>query len=274
MAEGPVPVMNLSPANNKTMMKPYGDVSNLLSWTQWWAAGKSTLPSPPLVSGAENPYSHDEPPLQDFVPNNAVGYTTTEYDSMPKQQYPEPPLIPPAFPGDSPVSLGSVDRRSSASSHPERRKRKRNTTERAAAESSGRYSSKKKKAPAAAEEAGESSKTRRKSQKTEAALVAPPPKEETDGYTQRIQERNRIASNKFRVKKREDAKKLKSHKEYMQRINRELSSCVANLTLEVYNLKMRLLQHTDCDCALIQDYIANEAHHYIHDLGQQQHSHN
>ncbi|RBA09643.1 hypothetical protein FPRO05_14342 [Fusarium proliferatum] len=53
----------------------------------------------------------------------------------------------------------------------------------------------------------------------------------------------------------------------MEQINRELSTCATDLTLQVYNLKMKLLQHTDCDCALIQEYIASEAHRYIQDLG-------
>ncbi|KAJ4198904.1 hypothetical protein NW759_016206 [Fusarium solani] len=95
--------------------------------------------------------------------------------------------------------------------------------------------------------------------------------QQADDHTGRVQERNRIASNKFRVKKREDAARLKSDEEDMERLNRDLATCVADLTLEVYNLKMRLLQHTDCDCALIQSYIANEANRYIKDLGTHQH---
>ena len=80
-----------------------------------------------------------------------------------------------------------------------------------------------------------------------------------------------MASNKFRVKKREDARRLKADEEDMERTNRDLSSCVADLTLEVYQLKIRLLQHTDCDCSLIQSYIANEANRYIKDLGDENH---
>jgi hypothetical protein len=36
--------------------------------------------------------------------------------------------------------------------------------------------------------------------------------------------------------------------------------------IQVYDLKMKLLQHTDCDCALIKDYIATEAQRYVKDL--------
>jgi hypothetical protein len=53
----------------------------------------------------------------------------------------------------------------------------------------------------------------------------------------------------------------------MEQINRKLLSSLADLTQQVYELKMKLLQHTDCNCHLIQEYIANEANQYIHDLG-------
>lgn len=97
--------------------------------------------------------------------------------------------------------------------------------------------------------------------------VASPNDNYGDETTKKIQERNRIASNKFRVKKREDAEQLRADELVMEEANRNLSRCVADLTLQVYNLKMQLLQHTDCDCALIQGYISNEARRYIHDLG-------
>ncbi|EGU81321.1 hypothetical protein FOXB_08166 [Fusarium oxysporum f. sp. conglutinans Fo5176] len=241
MAEGPLPIVNLNQMN-KEMMDTYGDVSNLPLWNQWWAAGKTTFPSPPQVPAAEIPYAQDELQLQDFVPNCAISYT--------------PVHVPPAPPEDG---------RSSTSSRPELRKRKRNTTESPAAKSPGRRSSKKQTKPKSGE-TGETSKTHRKS------LITPSPEEETDDYTCCVKERSRVASNKLRAKKRENAKKLKSDAEDMERINRHLSSCVADLTLEVYNLKMRLLQHTDCDCSLIQKYIADEAHHYISRLAQDQQS--
>jgi cell division protein FtsB len=81
-----------------------------------------------------------------------------------------------------------------------------------------------------------------------------------------MQERNRVASNKFCVKKREEAKKFQADEENREQTNRKLSSSVSDLTQQVYELKMKLLQHTDCDCHLIQEYIANEANQYIHDL--------
>ncbi|KAJ0129599.1 Uncharacterized protein HZ326_27309 [Fusarium oxysporum f. sp. albedinis] len=170
MAEVPVPVLNPNSMTNEVMMDTCGDVFNLTLGDQWWVAGKTAFPSPPQVSGVENSYARDKPQLQDFVPNYVMNDATTKYDSIPKQRYPELSPISQPFPGDSPISLNSEDRRSSAPPHPERRKRKRNTIECAAANSSGRRSSNKKGTQAAADETGDRSKTRRKSQETEAAL--------------------------------------------------------------------------------------------------------
>jgi septin family protein len=96
---------------------------------------------------------------------------------------------------------------------------------------------------------------------------SPQSDDELEDYSKKAQERNRVASNKFRVKKHEDAKKLRANEENMEQTNRKLSSSLANLTQQVYELKMKLLQHTDCNCHLIQEYIANETNQYIHDLG-------
>lgn len=84
-----------------------------------------------------------------------------------------------------------------------------------------------------------------------------------DGSIKVIQERNRIASNKFRAKKNEDLLRLKASEQDIRRVHRELSACVADLTLEVYELKMQLLQHSGCDCALIQRYLAHESQRYV-----------
>lgn len=91
--------------------------------------------------------------------------------------------------------------------------------------------------------------------------------DELDEYSKKFKERNRVASNKFRVKKRENAKKLRADEESMEQTNRKLLSSVSDLTEQVYEFKMKLLQHTDCDCRLIQEYLANEANRYIYGLG-------
>ncbi|KAH6976641.1 hypothetical protein EDB80DRAFT_829314 [Ilyonectria destructans] len=80
-----------------------------------------------------------------------------------------------------------------------------------------------------------------------------------DPRRQHIHERNRIAAAKFRLQKRDKASALASLEQAMEDQNRYLSTYFDSLTAEIYHLKMQLLQHTDCNCVLIQKYIANEA---------------
>ncbi|KAF4438883.1 hypothetical protein F53441_12704 [Fusarium austroafricanum] len=83
----------------------------------------------------------------------------------------------------------------------------------------------------------------------------------------KVKERNRRASNKIRVRKREEEKCLESTFNDIEKINRNLSACVKDLTQQIYGLKTELLQHVDCDCTLIQEYISHEAHRYVQDHG-------
>ncbi|KAM0343010.1 hypothetical protein ACHAPU_009040 [Fusarium lateritium] len=80
-----------------------------------------------------------------------------------------------------------------------------------------------------------------------------------DPRRRRVLERNRLAATKCRLRKRDEASALASQEQAMEDQNRYLSSCFDSLTTEIYHLKTQLLQHTDCNCVLIQKYIANEA---------------
>ncbi|KAG7404174.1 hypothetical protein Forpe1208_v003554 [Fusarium oxysporum f. sp. rapae] len=162
---------------------------------------------------------------------------------------------------------GSESRRGSSSTQSNKRKRKRTINQSAATKSPKHGSTEKKEIKA--EHSDPKSKARTKAQPAPKPMSTPSPQEAKgiDDYNRQVQERNRIASNKFRDKQRKVANKLRADEDDVERANRDLSSCVSDLTLQVYQLKMRLLQHTDCDCHLIQDYIANEAHRYIQDLG-------
>lgn len=82
----------------------------------------------------------------------------------------------------------------------------------------------------------------------------------------RLQQRNRQAASRFRARKRDDTEKLRVVEEESERQNQQLFQSVTELTQKVYQLKMQLLQHSDCDCSLIQNYIQNEAQRYIHGL--------
>ncbi|WZH40861.1 hypothetical protein QYS62_001799 [Fusarium acuminatum] len=80
-----------------------------------------------------------------------------------------------------------------------------------------------------------------------------------DPRRRRVLERNRIAANKCRIRKRDEALALASQKEAIEDQNRYLTTCVDSLAVEIYHLKTQLLRHTECNCVLIQNYIANEA---------------
>ncbi|KAH7243823.1 hypothetical protein B0J15DRAFT_501185 [Fusarium solani] len=89
------------------------------------------------------------------------------------------------------------------------------------------------------------------------------PTQHSNNHIKRIQERNRIASNKLRIKQREKQLKLKSSQQDLEHIHRDLSTYVADLTFEVYKLKMQILQHSGCNYTLIQNYLVHESSRYI-----------
>ncbi|KAJ4317644.1 hypothetical protein N0V84_007243 [Fusarium piperis] len=239
------------------------------SWGQWWSADAFTLPVSFEGPDAVQSYCpQGDVQYSDFSPSQSIGFSPDWAKFSNTHEYPVPPSISESpLPEQSPSA--SESRRGSVSTLPDKKKRRRSTAKRTTAKSPGRGSNRKNKSQATAEEWPQESKSRR-AQYTNTDGSASS-EQVGDKYSRLVQERNRVASNKFRIKKREDAKRLKADEEDMERINRDLSSCVADLTLEVYQLKIRLLQHTDCDCALIQSYISNEAQRYIQDLDDENH---
>ncbi|KAH7248377.1 hypothetical protein B0J15DRAFT_62556 [Fusarium solani] len=89
------------------------------------------------------------------------------------------------------------------------------------------------------------------------------PAQRGNSRVKRIQEQNRIASNKLRAKQREEQLRLESREQDLERIHRDLSTCVADLSFEIYELKMQLLQHSECNCTLIQNYLVHESSRYV-----------
>ncbi|KAI5455862.1 hypothetical protein BGZ63DRAFT_397491 [Mariannaea sp. PMI_226] len=79
----------------------------------------------------------------------------------------------------------------------------------------------------------------------------------------RVQERNRIAAIKCRMRKREDLARLQSDEQAIEQRHRMLSICMNELNEEILYLKTQLLKHTNCNCDLIQNYIKTKAAHYI-----------
>ncbi|KAH7232425.1 hypothetical protein B0J15DRAFT_409227, partial [Fusarium solani] len=66
----------------------------------------------------------------------------------------------------------------------------------------------------------------------------------------------------------EEQLRLESSNQDLERIHRDLSTCVADLTFEVHKLKMQLLQHSGCNCTLIQNYLAYESQRYVQALAE------
>ena len=88
----------------------------------------------------------------------------------------------------------------------------------------------------------------------------------TDPRRRRVLERNRVAANKCRLRKRDEASALASQEQSMEDQHRYLSSLSVSLTSEIIHLKNQLLQHTDCNCTLIQRYIAHQAKRSVDDM--------
>ncbi|KAG5656737.1 hypothetical protein KAF25_010290 [Fusarium avenaceum] len=240
------------------------------NWTQWLYPQDSVLLASasmgvPMVSPHEQQYHS-----YGFSPETATQWDSPN-TSMHSYTQPSPSTGSPSIA----ISTGGLDsRRGSTTMPPEKQKRKRNATPSTRTKSTRRASTKKTPRPEVSTEKPKPKPRSRKTKPVVEPTEEPSPvaeeeeeEEEPNNLNRRVQERNRVASNKFRVKKREDAKRLRVDEEDIERINRDLSVTVSELTLQVYELKMKLLQHTDCECHLIQNYIANEAHRYIQDLG-------
>ncbi|KAI5460325.1 hypothetical protein BGZ63DRAFT_245711 [Mariannaea sp. PMI_226] len=80
----------------------------------------------------------------------------------------------------------------------------------------------------------------------------------------RFQRRNRVASNKFRVKKKQDIRNLQAEEEQLREEHVKLKSEASALRSHVTELKSNLLSHSQCDCSMIQDYINSQASSFVH----------
>ncbi|KAF9773409.1 hypothetical protein IL306_008804 [Fusarium sp. DS 682] len=257
-------------AQDPSGMTLYGSIPQG-HWEQWWSPENASVAE---SSNMADPKGYSQEQLQ----QSQYAYdqdASTQWGSPATSMHSYPVPSPSTEPTSVENATGdSESRRGSTSTQPDKRKRNagRSTASKAPRRASTRKTNK-----ADTVTVTEKPKTRGKG-KAAAKAKSPSPEpeeeeEEHDEYSKKVQERNRIASNKFRVKKREDAKKLRADEQDMERANRDLSNCVSDLTMQVYDLKMKLLQHTDCDCHLIQNYISSEAQRYIQDLGEGKKNH-
>ncbi|KAF4459819.1 Transcription factor atf21 [Fusarium albosuccineum] len=238
-------------------------------WEQWYAIGESDFPDPSDSAAPDaSLYTQDNPQQQvDLTPHHKAHRQNEASVTVLPQDY---TVFLPDFESTSPQSYLCKSEAQSAWSSGQRGQRKRTRTpDQRRLEKPSKHGARKNHSEAAAGDAQQDFNT--KGAQDIAAVSSLSANQDSDRYQRKVQERNRVASSKFRTKKKEDARKLKSDEQGMEEINHRLSSCAADLTLEVYRLKMKLLQHTDCSCSLIQTYIANEAQRYIRDLDEEHH---
>jgi hypothetical protein len=72
-------------------------------------------------------------------------------------------------------------------------------------------------------------------------------------------DRNRIAARKCRQKAKQNTSKLQERERELNQQNRMLLSFAGSLREEILDLKNEILRHSDCNCSVIQNYIANAA---------------
>ncbi|KAJ9412985.1 hypothetical protein QL093DRAFT_2525375 [Fusarium oxysporum] len=87
--------------------------------------------------------------------------------------------------------------------------------------------------------------------------------EQSSNRVKKVQEKNRIRASQSRIQQREEVSSLISRTQELARIRRELSTCVADLSLEVSELKMQILQQSGCNCPLMQNYLAHTSQQYV-----------
>ncbi|PTD08454.1 hypothetical protein FCULG_00012539 [Fusarium culmorum] len=83
----------------------------------------------------------------------------------------------------------------------------------------------------------------------------------------RVQERNRIATNKCQMRKRDHLARLQSDEQAMEQRHMMLTNSVNDLKDEILYLKTQLFQHRSCSCTLIHHYIEKETQRYTDALG-------
>ncbi|KAL3965713.1 hypothetical protein ACCO45_000021 [Purpureocillium lilacinum] len=79
----------------------------------------------------------------------------------------------------------------------------------------------------------------------------------------RVREKNRIAADKCRSRRRQEEDKLKSRHDYLEQEHRRLLGALSELMAETFVLKNMLMEHGSCDCRLIQDYLKESASEWV-----------
>jgi len=100
--------------------------------------------------------------------------------------------------------------------------------------------------------------------------------DDEEAKRRRILERNRLAASKCRQKKKMWMQELEVKSAAMTAENRQIQNLVEKLKEEVIMLKNQLLLHNNCDCNVIQRYIAtsNQFSESLHQSASSSHLHN
>ncbi|KAM0347301.1 hypothetical protein ACHAPU_004820 [Fusarium lateritium] len=245
----PAYTSNESNAPNIDLSYELSAIDNL-DWDQWWTADRTNYPVP---TGPAAGFSYHDHQLDDFIPNYEITPRSSDHTgSFPSHEHSTSPSTYDLRSPEASTS-NSDSRRGSTLILPEKPRQKRSRTESAAAKPARRSYTRK------------ASRKERVEEDEEKELA--PRRKRSSTSKDAATDLNRTTSNKVRIKKKEDEIKLEAAERDLKRVNNDLTAHATTLTAEVYDLKMRLLQRTDCDCHLIQEYIAREAHRYIHDLG-------
>ena len=84
-----------------------------------------------------------------------------------------------------------------------------------------------------------------------------------DPKSVRVREKNRIAADKCRSRRRQEEDKLKSRHDDLEQEHRRLLGELSELMSETFVLKNMLMEHGSCDCRLIQDYLKESASEWV-----------
>ncbi|GJN76061.1 hypothetical protein PLICBS_010172 [Purpureocillium lilacinum] len=79
----------------------------------------------------------------------------------------------------------------------------------------------------------------------------------------RVREKNRIAADNCRSRRRQEKDKFKSRHDYLEQEHRRLLGALSELMAETFVLKNMLMEHGSCDCRLIQDYLKESESEWV-----------
>ncbi|KAM0378821.1 hypothetical protein ACHAPZ_005537 [Fusarium culmorum] len=235
-------------------------VSSNPLWEQWCLMDQRALPQSTEGSTLASVYKQSEFLFNDPMPTSATSSLDHWSDPYPSTTFTATPLV---FQTSSPQTSHQLGIPSPplTAEEEERQKRKHCSNKISACKSLRRNISRDSKANTATGGRGAGRSNRPCG--THGRHGSEHLDQQRENRSQNTKERNRIAASKFRTKKREHTLRAQSEEQELERTNHDLSICVANLTREVQELKMKLLQHTGCDCSLIHEYLAAEAQRYV-----------